>query len=101
VQDSQDEGVWFGQLRTLLSCRSPSGMLMELAMIRWYETVATDDDCLEGELGLQKVKWETIGRGRSFVGERYDVVDVRTIIKAVFLQPHPTEKDQWFYNHFV
>lgn len=101
TQGSQDGTVWFGQLRALVSCISPLGLPLELALVRWYEAVKLDDDSWEAELGMQKVKWETTGRGKDFCGERYDVIDIRSIVKAVFLQPHPQAKDTWFYNHFV
>lgn len=60
-----------------------------------------DDNSGEADLGMQKVTWESTGSGRNVSKERYDVIDVRTIVKAVFLQPHPVEEETWFYNHFV
>jgi hypothetical protein len=90
---------WFGQLRALVSCYTPMDVLLELAMIRWYQAVEPNEE--ESELNMQKVRWETTDKGKTICKERYDLVDIRTIQKAVFLQPHPLEQETWFYNHFV
>jgi hypothetical protein len=71
--------------------------------VRWYEAVEMSEE--EQELGMEKVKWESTGRGKypppPCCPERYDVIDIATIVKSNFLQPHPTKQDVWFYNHYV
>lgn len=47
-------------------------MPLELALVRWYEAVNLDDDSEEAELRMQKVIWETTGRGKDLCGDRYD-----------------------------
>ena len=94
-----EESSWFAQLRALVSCSAASGTFVELALVRWYQAVEPEDE--EAELGMQKVQWVTVGKGRSLSKERYDLSDIRTIQKAIFSQPHPHEPETWFYNHFV
>ena len=32
---------------------------------------------------------------------RYDVVELRKVVKAVYIQPHPSEPDTFYYNRYV
>ena len=86
--------IWFAQVRAFVTCKNSAGIRQEMALVAWYEVV----DVLPEEefLGMQKVIPEVI-KGR----RRYDVVSIRSIEKDVFLQPHPTEADTFFYSHFV
>ena len=83
----------------LLSCLAPWGASLQLAFVRWYETAECEAD--EELLGMQKLKWAK----RSVQGKHsdawYDVIDLEAIEKPVFLQPHPVQRNCWFYNHFV
>jgi hypothetical protein len=100
--NGNDEVVWFAQLRALVSCIAPSGLPLELALVRWYETVKVPVDSEEEVLGMQKIRWEPSGDLKDGKGrERFDLIDICSILKSVFLQPHPCEPDTWFYNHFV
>ncbi len=59
-------------------------------MVRWYETVDVNEE--EELLGMQKVRWETIGRGRNRTNQRYDVVPIASILQSIFFSPIPLRR---------
>ena len=82
--EAGEGAAWFCQLRALISCTAPTGLPLELAYVRWYETLKMDVE--EEELGMQMLRRERLGRGRNASWERYDIIPIQSISRSVFLQ---------------
>ena len=92
---------WFAQLRLLFSFRRRYCREAELcAFVRWYET--TPKGLPLGK--LPHTRPATVGHQltalRWAADTEYDVVAANNILRPVVLQPHPTDPEQFVYNHF-
>ena len=106
-----DADCWFGQVRLVFSFqegRGATSQTRECLLIRWYDRAAFTDQDRHLCGRFEKLRWERVqkpaGEAQEEPGStwvRYDVVELRKVVKAVYIQPHPSEPDTFFYNRYV
>ena len=70
--------------------------------VRWYDITEFDESDAHMERSMRKLRWaETSKRGSKTASPWYDVVDIDKVIRPVFIQLHPNQKNHFFYNRFV
>ncbi len=102
--DASDADCWFAQVRFVFSTKDNKGRTRSCIFVRWYDLARHDrtDEHLSGS--IRKLKWETTcmhRNGRTVQLPMYDVVEIDRVIKPAFIQPHPLQPDNFFYNRFV
>lgn len=103
--DEEDGGVedaWFGSVRLIFTLHTRTGAQRSCLFVRWYDIADFNDSDSHLERSMRKLHWaETRKRGSRGACPWYDVVDIDRVIKPVFIQPHPTQRNHFFYNRFV
>lgn len=101
----EDVDCWFGQVRLIFSYQEGEGVhtqTRECIFVRWYDVADFDESDRHLSGPFVKLKWESVKLLGSNVAEpRYDVVELAKIVKAVYIQPHPSKEGVFFYNRNV
>lgn len=101
----EDLDCWFGNVRLAFTYQEGSGSrarTRECIFVRWYDVAdfTASDRHLQGS--YMKLKWESVRvPGSAAPQPRFDVVELDKVIKAVYIQPHPTQQDAFLFNRYV
>ena len=96
------EDAWFGNVRLIFTLHTRGGSQRSCMFVRWYDITEFDESDAHMERSMRKLRWaETSKRGSKTASPWYDVVDIDKVIRPVFIQLHPNQKNHFFYNRFV
>ena len=98
----EDMDCWFGNVRLAFTGSGSRARTRECIFVRWYDVAdfTAADRHLQGS--FMKLKWEIVRvPGSTAPQPRFNVVELDKVIRAVYIQPHPTQHDAFFFNRYV
>ena len=100
--------LWFGQMRLLFTF-TRGGQQYHAAFIRWYEAMPSGAQKRAGQTGpvaarsatqMLRLKWAKVRVGGQ-TRDWYGCVFIASILRPALIQPDPTSREHFFYNHFM